>query len=200
MRKETIKIYSINDLDDSAYTKAIDKVAAILGEDFEFHVDIAAMFTRWCNIIGIYNLEWRWRGFWSQGDGAHFTGRYYYERGWRKTLLDLEGPFETRDEFLAIAERLQDVQRRNFYSIHCDITHRGFYQHELCARVDVSSSLERDVSDKDDSEVVECMRDIMRLFYRTLEKEYEFITSEESALEYIESNGIEFCESGEVWQ
>tara|TARA_Y100000114_G_scaffold156963_1_gene186290 strand:+ start:56 stop:655 length:600 start_codon:yes stop_codon:yes gene_type:complete len=199
MRQETIKIYSINDLDGSAYTKAIEKVAAILSEDFDLHGDIAAMFTRWCNIIGIYNLEWGWRGFWSQGDGAHFTGRYYYERGWRKVLLEYEGLSETMDEFLAIAERLQDVQRRNFYSIDCDITHRGFYQHELCARVDVSSSLERDVSDEDESEVVECMRDIMRLFYRTLEKEYEFITSEESALEYIEANDIEFYESGEIY-
>ena len=100
---------------------------------------------------------------------------------------------------MAIAERLQDVQKRNFYSVHCDVKHRGHYQHEFCARVDVSSSLERDFSDEDDSEVVECMRDIMRLFYRTLEKEYEFITSEEAALEYIEANGVEFDESGGVY-
>ena len=198
MRQETIKIYSINDLDDSAYAKAIENVGAMLCGDFdgEYTID---MFTAWCNIIGIYDLRWGWSGFWSQGDGAHFTGRYYYEKGWRKKLLDAWGPFETRDEFLAIAERLQDVQRRNFYSIHCDITHRGHYQHELCARVDVSSSLERDLSDEDDSEVVECLRDIMQLFYRTLESEHERVFSEEYALEYIEENGVEFDKWGEVY-
>ncbi len=198
MRQETIKIYSINDLDDSAYAKAIENVGAMLCEDFdgEYIID---MFTEWCNIIGIYDLKWGWSGFCSQGDGAHFTGRYYYEKGWRKKLLDVAGPFETRDEFLAIAERLQDVQRLNFYSIHCDITHRGHYQHELCARVDVSSSLERDLSDEDDSEVVECLRDIMQLFYRTLESEHERVFSEEYALEYIEENGVEFDKSGEVY-
>lgn len=198
MRQETIKIYSINDLDESAYDKAIENVGAILGEGFDGEY-ITDMFTEWCNIIGICQLQWGWRGFWSQGDGAHFTGRYYYENGWREKLLDVAGPFETRGEFLAIAERLQDVQRRHFYSIHCDIKHRGHYQHELCARVDVSSCLARDLSDEDDSEVVECMRDIMRLFYRTLEGEYEWTISEEAALEWIKDNDIEFYESGEVY-
>ncbi len=197
MRQETIKIYNINDLDDSAYAKAIENVGAMLCEDFDAEY-ITDMFTEWCNIIGIYQLQWGWSGFWSQGVGAHFAGRYYYEKGWRKKLLDVAGTSETRDEFLAIAERLQDVQRRHFYSIVCDVKHRGHYQHELCTIVDVWSDLAR-ANIKDDSEVVECMRDIMRLFYRTLEGEYEWVFSEESALEYIEANGVEFDESGEVY-
>lgn len=69
------------------------------------------------------------RGFWSQGDGACFEGFYSHAKG---------GPHKIRahapqdGELHRIADALQAVQKRNFYQLHADASHRGRYTHEYC--------------------------------------------------------------------
>jgi hypothetical protein len=63
-------------------------------------------------------------GFWSQGDGASFEATYAYARA-AAAKIRRHAP---RDLVLhAVADALQAAQRRNFYQLTANITHRGRY-------------------------------------------------------------------------
>lgn len=68
-------------------------------------------------------------GFWSQGDGACFEGRYRYARAAPRHIRD-HAPKDR--ELHRIADALQAVQQRNFYQLHAGIVHLDRYYHEYC--------------------------------------------------------------------
>lgn len=139
-------------------------------------------FVRLCAVLGVETDEKRvyWTGFWSQGDGACFVGTYRYAKGALKEMR----AYAPEDEKLhAIAQALQDVQRRNFYSLSATTTHRDRYCHEHSVRVDVASALDdgyRGVSTDDEEAVADALRDLMRWLYRALETEYRYASARES--------------------
>ena len=96
----------------------------------------------------------------------------------------------------AIVRRLQKVQARNFYRLEADITQSGRYVHEITMRFDVSRTDDRPVSEYDEEELSDCLRDFARWIYRALETEYEYQSSEEVTDELLEANGYEFDEDG----
>lgn len=134
-------------------------------------------------------------GFWSQGDGACFEGRYSHAKGAPRKIRD-HAPKD--GELHRIADALQAIQRRNFYQLHADITHRDRYYHEYC----MSISVERDsptcqdrTADAEDV-VAEVLRDLARWLYRQLEREYEYFTSDEVVDEAIIANTYTFTDAG----
>ena len=137
-----------------------------------------------------------WTGFWSQADGACFEGTYSYAPG-AASAIRIHAPQDT--ELHAIANSLQQVQRRNFYQCQARIEHRGRYYHEYTMAI----SVERDsptwqplTPDAEDG-VVEALRDLARWLYRQLEREYEYQTSDEVVDETIQINGYTFTGDGE---
>lgn len=134
-------------------------------------------------------------GFWSQGDGACFEGRYNHAKGAPRKIRD-HAPKD--GELHRIADALQAIQRRNFYQLHADIAHRDRCYHEYC----MSISVERDsptCQDRtaDAEEVVaEVLRDLARWLYRQLEREYEYLTSDEVVDEAMIANAYMFTEAG----
>jgi hypothetical protein len=62
----------------------------------------------------------------------------------------------------SIADRLQDVQKRNFYQLRAAISHRGHYFHEYCMDIDVSRGSPTYQAMTDDAEdtVMEVLRDL----------------------------------------
>lgn len=82
----------------------------------------------------------------------------------------------------AIADGLQTVQRRNFDQLHADVSHRGHDYHAYC----VAISVERDRPTwqgmtSDAGEIAtEGLRDLADWFFRQLEREYKYLTSDES--------------------
>ena len=134
-----------------------------------------------------------WSGFWSQGDGASFEGSYSYSKGAKDAVKN----YAHQDATLhAIVRRLQKVQARNFYRLEADITQSGRYVHEITMRFDVSRTDDRPVSEYDEEELSDCLRDFARWIYRALETEYEYQSSEEVTDELLEANGYEFDEDG----
>lgn len=128
-------------------------------------------------------------GFWSQGDGACFEGNYSYAKGAAKKIRQ----YAPQDVYLhKIADGLQDVQRRNFYKLSATVRHRGHYVHEMCTEIDVYDN----PSEANAEMVIELLRDFMRWIYKTLEKECDYLTSDESTDENIRCNAYEFCEDG----
>lgn len=134
-------------------------------------------------------------GFSSQGDGACFEGSYSYQKGGVKAIKDY-APLDTR--LHQIAQDLQDIQKKSFYGLHASVKHSGHYYHENCTDI----SVERDdyngnaMTEDAEEAIIEALRDFMRWIYKQLEKEYDYLNSDEAIKETIEVNEYEFTAEG----
>ncbi len=134
-------------------------------------------------------------GFWSQGDGACFEGYFSYAKGGAARIRD----YAPQDPTLhGIADRLLAVQRRNFYQLVAEASHRGRYHHEYTMSVDVTRDSSTWQPSTEDAEevVLEAIRDLARWLYRQLQTEYGHLTSDESIEEGIIANEYTFTETG----
>jgi hypothetical protein len=134
-------------------------------------------------------------GFSSQGDGACFEATVSHAKGSTREIR----AYAPRDQVLqSIADRLQAVQRQNFYQLYADVTHRGRYYHEYCMTIEVSRDSPTGQAPTDGSEeiVVEALRDLARWLYRQLQTEYDHLTSDEAIEEGIIVNEYTFTEGG----
>ncbi|AMK21705.1 antitoxin of toxin-antitoxin stability system [Sphingobium sp. TKS] len=205
---ETI-VYQLAELDEAAK----DKARAWFREggfDHDWYDAVYADFVRICTILGI-TLETRtirllsggsrqepcihFRGFWSQGDGACFEGRYAYARG-ASAKIRAYAPKDTALHDLADA--LQTVQGRNFYQLHAQARHRGHYYHEYCMEIAVEreSPTGQDMTAEAEGVVIEALRDLARWLYCQLEREYEYQSSDECVDQAITANAYTFTEAG----
>ena len=132
-------------------------------------------------------------GFSNQGDGAQFVGGYSYAKGSTKAVKE-HAPQDK--ELNLIAEGLQELQRRNFYSLSANVKSRGRYSHAYCTDISVYDSRDYYASAYNDDSLCELLRDFMNWIYSRLEQEYEWLTTKESIIETIVSNEYEFYSDG----
>lgn len=194
MRTETTvkEIYTFEELDEQAKEKARDWYRSC--NDFfgaEFTIEDAK------NVAAMFGLEIDkvyWSGFWSQGDGACFTGRYEYKKGALKAVKS-ECPNDT--ELHRIVEQLQYEQARYFFAVTARIEHRGHYYHSGCMSIDIEHRENRyqDV-DKFDTDI---FRNFADWIYKRLENEWEYQNSDEAVDESIACNGYEFTRDGSIY-
>ena len=145
-------------------------------------------------LMGIEISNIFFSGFYSQGDGACFEGSYAYAKGSVKKIKE----YAPKDEKLhRIALALQKEQRKEFYEIEAKVKHRGHYQHEGCTEISVWNGYS-DVQAKTEEAIKEALRDYMCWIYRTLEREYEWLNSDEQVDEAIIVNEYEFEEDGRI--
>lgn len=173
---------------------------------------VYADFESICKIIGVYvdDGEPSFTGFASQGDGASFTGRYRAHAFDLKARADHHfyerAPIEIREhapedeELHRIADELCMLSRV-YFPIHINIRRFGrrSYVHEQTMDCYVEP-MDGDPDDWDDevhAHVQEqgtlLMRDLARWLYRTLEKEYDYLTSDEAVWAAILDN--ELCDA-----
>ncbi|BAI99156.1 hypothetical protein Sj15T_31510 [Sphingobium sp. TA15] len=202
-------VYRLDELSDAAKERARAwyREAGIDHDWFEFVFDD---FERICAILGVelrtvpvrlYGGGTRqqpciyFSGFWNQGDGACFEGRYHHARGAARRIRD-HAPDDA--DLHRIADALQAVQRRNFYQLRVSITHRDRYYHEYCMAIAVErdSPTWQDMTADAEDLVIEPLRDLARWLYRQLEREYNYLTSDEVIDEAILANGYTFTGSG----
>ena len=202
-------VYRLDELSDEARDKArtwyreggfdYDWYDAVY-EDFEQIAEILGLRlkTRSVRLYGGGSREkpciW-FSGFWNQGDGAAFETFYSYRK---------EAPRRIREHapqdagLHRIADALQVVQRRNFYQLRAETCHRGRYYHEYCMAISVErdSPSDQDMTDGAEDAVIEALRDLARWLYRQLEREYDYLTSNEAVDEAIVANEYTFTEAG----
>ena len=135
------------------------------------------------------------RGFRSQGDGACFDTFYSYRKEAARRIRD-HAPQDT--ELHRIADALQAIQRRNFYQLRAEASHRGHYYHQYSMAISVErdSPTCQDMSADAENAVSEVLRDLARWLYRQLEREYESQTSDEAVDESIIANDYTFTDTG----
>ena len=135
------------------------------------------------------------RGFWSQGDGACYEGRYSHASGAAKALR-AHAPKDT--ELHRIADALQHAQRRNFWQLHATFRRIGRYSHANSMEIDVErdSPSWQPIAEGSDDDVIVALRDLAHWLYRQLQNAYEFETSDAVVDEAITINEWTFTADG----
>ncbi|WP_242136968.1 hypothetical protein [Sphingomonas sp. TREG-RG-20F-R18-01] len=160
----------------------------------DWHESVYDMAREAAAIIGIDINDIHYSGFWSQGDGASFTGSYIYSKGAAKRI---RAEFPTATALHAIADTLQKVQRAAFYRLAATVTTSGRYSHSGTMSVDVETSdgepLAGDWAKSGcyvPHPTEEIIRDQLRAFadwiYESLEKEYEYASAWQLASGYVD--------------
>lgn len=202
-------VYRFPELSDAAKEKARSwyREAAVTDDWWDAVYDD---FERICEILGV-SLKTRpvrlmgggtrqkpsiwFSGFSSQGDGACFEGWLRHAKGAAARIRD----YAPTDAALHdIADRLQAIQRRNFYRLAAEASHRGRYYHEYTMSVDVtrdSSTWQPPTEDAEET-VTEILRDLARWLYRQLQAEHDHLTSDGAIDEGIIVNEYTFTEGG----
>ena len=202
-------VYSLDELSDASKEKARDWYREG-GFDYDWFEFVYDDFERVCAILGI-RLDTRtvrlygggtrqksciwFSGFWSQSDGACFEGRYSHAKAAPRKIREYA---QKDDDLHRIADALQEIQRRNFYQLHAAVSHRGRYYHEYCMAISVErdSPTYQDMTPDAEDAIAEALRDLARWLYCRLEREYDYLTSDEAVDEVITANEYTFTEPG----
>ena len=198
MKTKTVNIYSFEELNESAKERAINnyRESDIMSYDwYDFVYEDAKEIGK---IMGIDIDKIYFSGFWSQGDGACFEGGYCYAKGSTKKIREY-APLDK--DLHAIADKLYAIQKERFYKISARVKHSGYYYHSGCTDIEVyhdSYELWYNVDYDFIDGIQETLRDFMQWIYKTLESEYEFLTSNEAIEENIKANEFEFDEFGNM--
>ena len=173
---------------------------------------VYADFENICKIIGVYvnNDEPSFSGFASQGDGASFTGTYRayafdMRAGEQHNFYEL-APAEIRahapedEELHRIADELCMLSRV-YFPLHINIARFGrsgcVHEQTMDCHVEPMDGDPDDWAEEVHAHAQEqgtlLMRDLARWLYRTLEDEYDYLTSDEAVWAAILDN--ELCEA-----
>ena len=197
------EVFTFDELSDAAKDRARERWRQADSDDLFWSESVLEDFSKICKILGIAldsakhsnsgKAIW-WSGFSSQGDGACFESTYSYKPGALKTIKD----YAPQDvELLHIAEKLQQVQRRNFYQLTATMRHRGHYYHSGCMCVDVEDCRDsyRNLGN-DEETIIQAMRDLADWLYGRLESEHEYHMVDEQVDESIRVNEYTFTVNG----
>ena len=193
MRTIETTVYKFDELSDAAKQKALNAWRDLGNFDDECTIDYCKEAAKMFG-LGIDKIYYS--GFSSQGDGACFEGRYKYKAG---ALAAVKKAWPKWTALHDIVERLQAVQKRNFYRLAAVTKHRGHYYHSGCMLIDAEDSENqyRDLKDAEDI-VIDELRCFADLIYSALSDEFDYTQSDEYVTESIQCNDVEFTIDGEL--
>lgn len=147
--------------------------------------------------LGVEIQDIEFSGFSCQGDGARFRGTYTPRRDMIEAL-NLEQPNDV--VLLRIAESIAEVQERYDWALGCKIkfANWGNYAHDGNTEFEFSEigwDVEGEqlwAAEADETALCKALRSFMRWIYKQLEKEYEYLTSDEHLLELFKDLDDEF--------
>jgi hypothetical protein len=202
-------VYDLHELSGAAKDKARAWFREGAG-DWDWYDSIYEDFEEICRILGV-DLRTRavrlmgggtrqqsciyFSGFASQGDGACFEGAYAYRNGSTKGI---RGYAPQDKELHRIADRLQSVQRQNFFQLRASVRQRGQYYHPHAMDITVerdSPHYQAMTADAEEA-VKECLRDLADWLYQDLDREWDYMMSDDYVDEGIAANEYTFTASG----
>lgn len=197
MRTESINIYTFDELSDKAKEKAIQWYRGS-GLDYEWWCYVYEDAKTIASLMGIKIDQIYFSGFWSQGDGACFTGKFGPMPGTGKDVKD----YAPKDETLHnIADKIYQLQKQYDFGIMGEVCRNDYYSHSgtmYLEDVNISGEylVEYDVIER---KYVEILRTFADWIYKQLENEYNYLTSDEHIVESIQINEYEFLEDGSIY-
>ena len=215
---ETVEttVYRIDELNDKAREKARDWYrTTVLNTTPHWYDRVFSDFEEICRILGI-TLKRRTRakrtrtnrgedppciwfsGFWSQGDGASFEGRWEHAAD-SATEIRKYAPLDK--ELHAISDALTATQERNGGELEAEVSQRGIYYHEYTMDVEVSRDSDADAEPTTtaEEEVRDTMRKLARWLYDQLRDTYEAESGDAEVDETVNANKWRFTTDGEYF-
>lgn len=213
-------VYSFEELSPEAQKVAIEELYDINVEYSDWHEPIIEGFEEDMKKLGLDNIDVRYSGFNSQGDGASFTGDVFDNEVFMVLALDLKS-----DEWLDMGEEEKPEDEGS--RLRADLLDIGFdtrekltpnnfvisiirnssrYSHENTisgsVRIeDVPESIEKEFPLEDYEANIEEMvtkwaRSVSKDLYSDLENYYDELRSDESVKETIIANDYKFNKNG----
>jgi hypothetical protein len=188
MRTVTIEktILKYNELNEEQKRKVIEKLYDLNTNDSYWHESVIEDYTTILEILGFRDIKIYFSGFYSQGDGACFTGRFYpcqSEDEMNSRLNKLRGYAPWDDDLYKLARNILNSGYNSEDDIsRIDLYHRGHYYHEYSMHAD----------DAGNDAFIENCRDIAKMIYNSLYKQHDYLSSREAIEETIEANDYEF--------
>jgi len=215
--KVEVTLFKFNELSDDAKENAIERFRDINidHEWYDFTIEAAKQIGE---TLGIEIENVYFSGFYSQGDGACFEGSYTYNKDWKANLTDHVGGDDLQ-ALIKIGEALEAAQKDARYSLEATMKHDGhhYYYNSGCMDVHIEADSDKwipvehlmgeeaafklmeDAVENNHDHLKDTLRSFADWIYRNLEKEYEYLTSDEAVIESIEANEYDFDEDGELW-
>jgi len=201
--QKTVTVYKFNELSDSIKKKVVDKQR----ENFEFLDEYILKDSKQIlEILGFFNIKINYSGFYSQGDGASFTGKFNSSR------LNLEKMIDYAPKELVlhdIAKQIKEICGR-YESISFSLyraSHR--YSHEKTVGIDDIFFCQKDTNEEivewndtqknDEDYLLNLSRHIMRWIYNQLKTEYEYQLSDEQITQQLIDLNHDYLENGTIF-
>lgn len=191
--------YEFSELDADAQARAIEQFSEWAGQDFD-HFDAPHVWETFndehLKPFGIEDADHSYRGFWSQGDGASFTGRIDLGTWIRKT-----GNYNRyRKLYNAVTRGLENVEIEAYIQRN---SHHYCHEYTVEAVIDIhdwafghaSEGIVEQVNECE-AELTEWVRRKSRELYKALEDAYWWRVSEETTREWLENSDYEFDRLG----
>jgi len=199
METKELKLYNFQELSLEVQNEIIEKNRDILTENRDWYDFTVTDFEEILENIGFYNIKCYFSGFYSQGDGASFEASYGYQKG----CLSLVKSYAPNDKELHyLVEQIQKLQKSNFYSLSAKIE-------RISSRYYHSNTMIIDEMYRDDNKsIVEgtidtfrgLCRELADYLYNSLEKEYNYLTSDNAIREYLENEDNLYLENGAEYE
>lgn len=187
MRIVETKIYPFSELPPKSQQKVCDDYRQNLhGWDFGTMEDAKQIAV----YLGIIHCDIAYSGFWSQGDGASFTGSWARE-GVQLEALKSHTPTDT--ELHRIAEELAKAPA----SLNAEITRSGRYVHENSMDYEFWSDSEVEFTQAQIVPLEYAFKSFAQWIYCQLESDYNNQTTEEAIAEAVADN--EYYEDGQLY-
>ena len=195
MRDLTKDIYTFNELNEEA-----KKVAIAVQRANEYYLaygwydSITEDFKTILELLGFYDIETSFSGFWSQGDGARFTGNYSNEK---RITTKIKGYAPKDAELNRIAKDIMAIQQINKYKLEATIeanTHR--YLHSNTMSVNTFNSENEYTDIKQYEEFEQLCKDLADWYYDRLENYYDYLMTDKVVAEHLICNEVKFNTDG----
>lgn len=217
MRTEEVKVYQFEELSDEAKEKARDWFKED-GFDYDWWEDVYNIWeeklteleydvtkvTREKNKKGEYydkkEILINFSGFYSQGDGASFTGevdvvkwlkRFPENKDYKRILKLIDSNFVYPTDSSIVRDRWHNYVHWNTTSLNMNWDMNG--------RLGTSASNVMKVLDEIEAAIFAEHQQLNKDIYTALEKEWDSLNSDEYVDETIMANEYEFTEEGKRW-
>ena len=181
MREMTTMVYSFNELSDDAKKRALNAFRDI-NVEYDWWDGAYDTICTAGNLLGLDIDRINFDAYLY----CIFNANYEYVRGAVKAVK-AEFPQDTK--LHDVARKLQDLQKRHFYSLSCAVTEGRSMNRYECFRF---------CEDYECEELGDIIDDFARWAWVLLRDEYKYLTSDEAVKEAIEANEYEFTEAGKL--
>jgi hypothetical protein len=199
--EEGEKAYSFDELSDTAKEKALSifrEDEDLIYQDWE--ESVINDFEEDLRDFGIDNIECNYSGFYSQGDGASFTGNITDNRKFIEETLGIKNMRpEVYDHLYLYIRRISSrYVHENTIDLNADVD-SGEEELEFPVSADFSIIIDL----KKEAEIIEkkgteWAREKSSELYRRLEREYDYLRSDDNIENFIVSNDYEFDVEGNL--